>query len=103
DDSCKDDSCYIMLENCDKENDEDEGDDEKRFSFKPNEDLERDCISYSEEDNPLFLGDIIDTFPFGGLNKIFALYSYSRYVENSIYTDTGSGFVRKDHSNSFPV
>ena len=35
--------------------------------------------------------------------KIWGLFSYSRYVENSIYTDTGSGLVRKDHSNSFPV
>src|SRR5690625_2736207 len=35
--------------------------------------------------------------------KIWALFSYARYVENSIFTDTASGFVRKDHSNSFPV
>lgn len=40
---------------------------------------------------------------FGGVLKIWALYSYARYVVNSIYTDTGSGMVRKDHSNSFPV
>ncbi len=35
--------------------------------------------------------------------KVWALYSYARYVENSFYIDTASGFVRKDHSNSFPV
>lgn len=40
---------------------------------------------------------------FGGVLKIWALFSYARYIENSIYTDTGSGMVRKDHSNSFPV
>src|SRR5699024_7266335 len=34
---------------------------------------------------------------------IWGLYAYARYVENSIYTDTASGFVRKDHSNSFPI
>lgn len=37
------------------------------------------------------------------LGKAWAMYSYARYVENSFYTDTASGFVRKDHSNSFPV
>lgn len=37
------------------------------------------------------------------MSKIWALFSYARYVENSIYVDTASGFVRKDHSNSFPI
>lgn len=39
----------------------------------------------------------------GGLLKIWALFSYARYVDNSIYIDTGSGFVRKDNGNSFPI
>lgn len=37
------------------------------------------------------------------LEKVWSLFSYARYVENSFYVDTASGFVRKDHSNSFPV
>lgn len=37
------------------------------------------------------------------IEKIWALFSYARYVENSFYTDTASGLVRKDHSNSFPI
>ena len=50
------------------------------------------------------MGDSIGYYrSFGGVLKIWALFSYARYVENSIYTDTGSGMVRKDHSNSFPV
>lgn len=50
------------------------------------------------------LGDNEEYVPqFGGVLKIWALFSYARYTENSIYTDTGSGMVRKDHSNSFPV
>lgn len=56
-----------------------------------------------EESDELYTGGKIGYFNFGGLNRILALFSYARYVENSIYTDTGSGFVRKDHSNSFPV
>jgi len=49
-------------------------------------------------------GDNVEYIPhFGGVLKIWALFSYARYSENSIYTDTGSGMVRKDHSNSFPV
>lgn len=51
----------------------------------------------SEGDNT----EYVETF--GGVLKIWALFSYARYCENSIYTDTGSGMVRKDHSNSFPV
>lgn len=35
--------------------------------------------------------------------RIWAFFSYARYVENSIFVDTASGFVRKDHSNSFPI
>lgn len=56
-----------------------------------------------DNEDEIFIGGVVNGIPFGGLNLIFSLYSYARYVENSIYTDTGSGFVRKDHSNSFPV
>lgn len=52
------------------------------------------------DENEIWTGD---DKTFGGVYKIWALFSYARYVENSIYVDTGSGFVRKDHSNSFPV
>ena len=54
-------------------------------------------------DDEVFIGGSIGYFNFGGLNKILALFSYANYVENSIYIDTGSGFVRKDHGNSMPV
>lgn len=37
------------------------------------------------------------------IEKIWSLFSYARYVENSFFTDTGSGIVRKDHQNSFPT
>src|SRR5690625_3988193 len=55
------------------------------------------------DDDEVYRGGVIGRFTFGGLDKILALFSFARYVENSIYTDTGSGFVRKDHGNSFPV
>ena len=55
------------------------------------------------EDDPIYIGGTIKHFKFRGLNGLLGLYSYARYVENSIYVDTGSGFVRKDHSNSFPI
>lgn len=54
-------------------------------------------------EDEIYVGGKIGIFNFGGLNKIYGLFSYARYVENSIYVDTGSGFVRKDHGNSFPV
>ena len=63
----------------------------------------QDFLKGKDEMNPIFRGGKVGVFDFGGLNKIYALFSYARYVENSIYVDTGSGFVRKDHGNSFPV
>lgn len=57
----------------------------------------------TDADDEIIVGGLVGGLQFGGLNKIFSLYAYARYVENSIYVDTGSGFVRKDHSNSFPV
>lgn len=56
-----------------------------------------------DDSDPIYSGGKVGIFDFGGLNKIYALYSYARYVEGSIYVDTGSGFVRKDHGNSFPL
>lgn len=55
------------------------------------------------DNDPIYVGGKVGIYDFGGLNRIFGLYAYARYVENSIYVDTGSGLVRKDHSNSFPV
>lgn len=66
-------------------------------------DLGEDIEQVTERCDPIFQGGEIKGVPFGGLNLILSLFSYSRYIENSIYKDTGSGFVRKDHSNSFPV
>lgn len=66
-------------------------------------DLDIDLDSIDPETDPLFVGGNVNGVPFGGINLIFSLFSYARYIEDSIYTDTGSGFVRKDHSNSFPV
>lgn len=60
-------------------------------------------IEGKADDDKIYVGGKIGVYDFGGLNKIFALFSYARYVENSIYVDTGSGFVRKDHGNSMPV
>ena len=59
-------------------------------------------IEDADKFDKIFVGGVIHGFEFGGLNKISALFSYARYVENSIYVDTGSGLVRKDHSNSIP-
>lgn len=61
-------------------------------------DIWKDIAGLPEDDVILVGND-----KFGGVLKIWALFSYARYTENSIYTDTGSGMVRKDHSNSFPV
>lgn len=66
-------------------------------------DLDIDLDSIEPDTDQLFIGGNVNGVPFGGLNLIFSYFSYARYIENSIYTDTGSGFVRKDHSNSFPV
>lgn len=64
---------------------------------------EIDADIVQDEDDEIIKGGLVGGLRFGGLNKIFSYYAYARYVENSIYVDTGSGFVRKDHSNSFPV